>query len=311
MPVRREAWNGLLPLPGWDPENDWKGFVSPDDLPRATNPPAGFIVTANNDLNHLGRVDPINLPMGPYRAARITELIAARDDWSVAETERLQMDVFSLQAARFMAVLRPLLPDGPRADLLRSWNLCYELDSEGAYLFERFYRELVVEVFGSVCGAEVARFVAGETGILTDFYHNFDQVLLRADSVWFGAEGRDAVFSRVAERVLRGEVKKWGDHQQFRMKHLLLGDRLPSWLGFNYGPVALRGSRATIHQGQVYRSGGRETSFAPSYRLVTELGESAARTCLAGGPSDRRFSLWYTTGIPDWVAGRFKTLRPD
>jgi penicillin amidase len=242
--------------------------------------------------------------------ARITELIAGRNDWTVADTERLQMDVFSLQAARFMAILRPLLPECSGAELLRNWDLCYELDSEAAYLFERFYRELVVEVFGSVCGAEVSRFVTGETGILTDFYHNFDQALLRADSVWFGAEGRDAVFSRVAKRVLGGDVKRWGEHQQFRMKHVLLGDRLPSWLGFNYGPVALRGSRATIHQGQVYRSGGRETSFAPSYRLVTDLGESAARTCLAGGPSDRRFSLWYTTGIPDWIAGRFKTLEP-
>jgi penicillin amidase len=81
-------------------------------------------------------------------------------------------------------------------------------------------------------------------------------------------------------------------------------------LGFDYGPVGLRGGRATIHQGQLYRSGGRQTSFAPSYRLVTDLGTREARTCLAGGPSDRRFSRWYTHGVEDWLAGRFKTLTP-
>jgi penicillin amidase len=94
------------------------------------------------------------------------------------------------------------------------------------------------------------------------------------------------------------------------MRHLLLGGKLPAWLGFDHGPVPLRGNRATIHQGQIYRSGGRETSFAPSYRLVTDFGEPAAHTTLAGGPSDRRFSRWYTSGVEDWAAGRFKVLRP-
>lgn len=94
------------------------------------------------------------------------------------------------------------------------------------------------------------------------------------------------------------------------MTHPLFGGRLPAALGFDYGPIELRGGRATIHQGQVYRSGGRETSFAPSYRLVTEFSEDVAHTCLAGGPSDRRFSGWYTTGIEDWLSGRFKELGP-
>jgi penicillin amidase len=94
------------------------------------------------------------------------------------------------------------------------------------------------------------------------------------------------------------------------MTHLLLGGRLPRWLGFDHGPVALRGGRATIHQGQIYRAGGRQTSFAPSYRLVTDLAETAAHTSLGGGPSDRRFSGWYVSEVSDWLAGRFKTLRP-
>jgi len=86
---------------------------------------------------------------------------------------------------------------------------------------------------------------------------------------------------------------------------------LPRWLGFDYGPVALRGGRATIHQGQIYRSGGRQTSFAPSYRLVTELSEAAAHTCLAGGPSDRRFSRWYTSDLPRWRRYEYKRLGPQ
>jgi penicillin amidase len=81
-------------------------------------------------------------------------------------------------------------------------------------------------------------------------------------------------------------------------------------MGFDRGPFPLRGGRATIHQGQVFRQGGRETSWAPSYRLATDFAEPVARTALAGGPSDRRFSRWYANEIQDWLDGRTKQLSP-
>ena len=311
LPRRRPGCSGLVPLPGWDPANDWQGFVPHAELPRAVNPEAGFLVTANDDLNHLGATGPINLPMGPHRAERIAEVLARRDGWTVEDTERLQMDVYSTQAARFMDVLRPLLPASREGQILHDWDCRYDLDSRGAALFERVYRELVADVFGRACGADVLRFLQRETGILAGFYLNFDRVLLAEESVWFDGESRDAVLGRVAQRALAAPAKAWGAEQQVVMKHLLLGDRFPSWAGFNHGPIALRGGRATVHQGQIFRSGGRVTSFAPSYRVVTDFAEEASHTALAGGPSERRFSPWYTSGVDDWMAGRFKTLRPS
>src|SRR4029079_99024 len=49
--IPKRARTGLVPLPGWDPANDWQGFHDPVDLPRVLDPPDGFFVTANNDLN--------------------------------------------------------------------------------------------------------------------------------------------------------------------------------------------------------------------------------------------------------------------
>jgi penicillin amidase len=134
--------------------------------------------------------------------------------------------------------------------------------------------------------------------------------VLDAGSAWYGAEGRDAAFRRVAARALEGPSPPWGRVQRIELKHLLLGGRLPRWLGFDRGPLPLPGGRATPHQGQVYRSGGRTTSFAPSFRLVTDFAEPAAHTALAGGPSDRRFSRWYASGIEAWRRGRLKRLEP-
>jgi penicillin amidase len=163
------------------------------------------------------------------------------------------MDLVSPQAALFMAVLRPLLPPTPEARVLAEWDLRYDAGSRGAVLFERFYRELLVIAFGAVCGENVLRFLLDETGVLVDFYANFDAVLLRPDSAWYGDEGRDAVFRRAAERALADPASTWGEIRQLTMRHLLLGGRVPSWLGFDHGPVSLAGGRATIHQGQIGR----------------------------------------------------------
>ncbi|HEX6583458.1 MAG TPA: penicillin acylase family protein [Thermoleophilaceae bacterium] len=308
MPVRREGRSGLVPLPGWEPENDWAGIAPPRQLPRARNPDAGYLATANNDLNHLGERHPINLPMGDDRATRIGELLESRSDWTLEAVQEMHMDVYSKQAERFMAILRPLLPLGERADVLRDWDCRYNPASHGAELFERFYRELLLDVFGGACGAEVLRYLLEQTAIVAGFFGYFDLVLLDPESGWFAPGGRDAAFRRAAEHALAQPPRPWSQRQQFSFKHLMLGGRLPKWTGFDRGPYPLRGGRASIHQGQVFRQGGRETSWAPSYRFATDLAQPVAHTTLAGGPSDRRFCRWYANEIEDWLAGRFKRL---
>jgi len=95
------------------------------------------------------------------------------------------------------------------------------------------------------------------------------------------------------------------------MNHLLLGGKLPRLLGFDRGPITAIGGRATIHQGQIYRSGGRVTTFVPSFRLVTDMATGEVYTNLQGGPSDRRFSRWYCSDLKNWLSGRYKTVSSE
>ena len=135
-----------------------------------------------------------------------------------------------------------------------------------------------------------------------------DDVLLSLDGSWHGADGRDAAFLRAAEHAFTASPATLAEQQPLVMGHLLLRGRFPAWVGYDQRPGALRGGRATIHQGQKLRVGGRDICIGPSYRMVTDLAEAALRTALPGGPSDRRFSRWYRSGIEDWWSGRFKTL---
>jgi penicillin G amidase len=310
LPLRSRPDSGLVPQPAWDPSTAWQGFASPEDLPRDKDPERAYLVTANDDLNHLGRLAPSTLPMGDSRAVRIAEALAANDAWSVEDSRRLQTDVVAAHPRRYLEVLRPLLGSEGNEGVLCDWDGSYGVDSVGATLFERWYRGLVLDVLGGVVGAEVVEHLLDETGILADFYGNVDGVLLREHSVWFGGATRDEVYARVAKRTLPGAVEPWGATRPTTARHLLFGGTPLARLGFDRGPFPLPGGRGTVQQGQLYRSAGRETSFMPTLRFVTDFAEDSAHTALAGGPSDRVRSRWYASGFDDWRAGRLKTLRP-
>lgn len=310
MPLRVDDWSGFAPRPGWDERFDWKGLVSRDELPRTHNPVEGLIVTANQDLNHLGRANPINAPMGDYRARRITQLLGERDDHDVDTFRAIQMDTYSIQAAEFLEILTPLLGAGPVADALRGWDLHYETDSIGATAFEIFYAQLLVEMFGEGCGAPVIEHLRDATGTFIDFYQNFDRILVAEASPWLGARARDDVWSAALEEVANQVPVPWGKRNQITLTNMFFGGKLPRFLGFDRGPVPLRGGRATPHQGQIYQAGERLTSFAPSIRLVADMSESVLYSALCGGPSDRRTSKWYTSGVDEWLAGTFKVRTP-
>jgi penicillin amidase len=308
LPLRRAGVSGLVPLPGWLEENDWQGFAPATDLPRAFDPPAGFFVTANQDLSFCARRRAQNSPMGPWRADRIAEALARRDDWTVDAVRALQLDLHSRQADAYLPKLLPLVAGEPRAAELAAWDRRCSLDSPAATLFERFYRCLFEEVIGGAAGPAVARHLAADTGMLADFYDAFDKVLLSDASAWLGGRSRAEVWRRAFARAAAEPKAAWAAHQTVTMAHMVFGGKLPRWLGFDKGGVAIPGSRATICQGQIYRNGGRLSSFAPSYRLVTDLGERRIHSVLAGGHSDRRYSRWYLSDLERWRAGELKEV---
>ena len=311
MPKRRKGISGFVPLPGWKKENDWQGFEKPEDLPRCYNPDCGYFVTSNQDLNEYGKVRPINMVMGPYRSNRIADLLSGQNNFTCDDMMKIQYDVFSIQAESFMKILSPLLPKTAKAKILEEWDLKYASDSKGAYLFHKFYRELYREVFGeNGFGTEAVEYLGKHTGIFNDFYINFDQILLSKKSSWFRGRTREEIYSRTVEKALSVEVKSWGEVQKVTLSNIFFGGKLPRFLGFDRGPITVIGSLATPHQGQIFESAGRQTSFAPSYRMITDLSRDEVYTNMAGGPSDRRFSKWYCSDIENWVTGKYKKLRP-
>lgn len=309
VPLRKAGHSGLLPMPAWREAYHWQGFVKPEDMPECINPDSGFFATANENLNRYGKAAPINIAMGNYRAERIRELLQGNNAVTLEDIFNMHFDVFSKQAEAFMQILKPLLPNTSQGKILSDWDFCYQSDSQGAYFFELFYQELYREVFGAMgVGCDVIDFLHKESSTFIDFYANFDAVLLDPESPWYAEQSQVQIFTKVAEQALKVPPETWRSVQQYEMKNILFDGKLPKFLGFDKGPITAIGGRATIHQGQIYRCAGRETTFLPSYRMATDLIEESIYTNLAGGPSDRRFSKWYCSDLDNWLTGQYKCI---
>jgi penicillin amidase len=283
--------------------------VDPADLPQVLDPVEGCVVTANEDVSALGRVAPINMAMGDHRVRRITDLLRVAGTVDADTCARIQMDDVSTQAAAFMEVLRPLLPETETGRLLAAWDCRYDPESRGAVAFEALYDALIFEVLAPTLGEDVLTFLKKGAGLFIGFYPNVDRVLLAETSPWHRGRSREEVFVAALRHLPDRVSETWGERNRVTLTNIFFGGRLPRFLGFDRGPIPLRGGRATPHQGQIFEAAGRTTSFAPSLRLIADLGGETLSTAMPGGPRDRRFSRWYASGLADWLAGRYKTLR--
>jgi penicillin amidase len=140
MPKRH--WSGLLPVPGTG-GFEWSGFRAVNELPKAFNPARGFIVTANHDIRPPGYDVPLNYEFAtPYRAQRITEVLSdSSRRFSVADFERLQHDVASLQARTLVPEILAAARQAGRDSAweyrqLARWDYAMRADAAAPLLFE-------------------------------------------------------------------------------------------------------------------------------------------------------------------------------
>jgi penicillin amidase len=302
MPKR--TWSGLLPVPG-DGRYEWSGYVYGPDLPRAYNPPEGFIATANHNILPPGYTTPIAYEWTPrYRIDRVREVLSQPRKFNVDDFKRLQHDDHSKLAEALvprMAVAAQRAGIASRADvaLLSSWNLRMARDQSAPTLFAawapRAYREAVQAVFAGDSAA--AALAAGRTR-----YDWLELVLARMDRESF-AGGRSAADALLLEslaaaftevRAQRGNDTsrwRWGDIHVARLRH-------PISPRYDLAPVSRGGDANTV-----YATGGGnylQTSGA-SFREIIDFADfdNSWATNVPGQSADPR-SPHYADLLPLW-----------
>jgi penicillin amidase len=319
FPLRSAAGDGdgTRILDGSTSDNDWRGFWPVSQYPQSTDPPQGFLASANQqpldpnvDERYLGADW-----YSPWRALEINQLLRADSSVTADEMRRYQTDPGSARADLFV----PLLLDcASRVDddsvafaakLLSEWDRRYTLDNRRAVLFEYIMDALRQAVWDELRPATDSGprppHTPGDMAMLA--------LLNDSASQWW-----DRVSSEPVEQ--RDEIVALAMREGLARAARLHGD--PAGDGWIWGTVRTQSIRNMLgipgwsRQG-ITSQGGTGTinpvdgsSFGPSWRMVVELGPKVrAWGVYPGGQSGDPASPRYDDRIPEWSAGQLDTLR--
>lgn len=315
LPVR-PAGSERYPMPAWTGQYDWIGTIPKDEMPRAYNPEAGFIVTANNAPVDADYPYYIGDAFVPWRALRITEVLAAGDDFTVDDVRALQLDVVNTHARwiaprliaaveeRLLGAVQPDEPETAALRLLQQWDFVERADAPQPFLWHLWRQELLRIVLRDRFGFEV------DDALL------LDHVLLRMPEDEL-EEVATVAFRAAVRRAaaLQGDDPsrwEWGRWHRMTVYHPV-GESVPvlGWL-FNVGDWPIAGSRATPYAAG-YDADSGLVEHGASWRVVVDLAAGVGRDVLLPGNSGHVLSPSYKDQAETWVAGQLseQQWRPE
>lgn len=315
IPRRPEGQSGLVPVAAWEEGNHWQGWQPVEQLPRKYDPPEGFVAAANEDINQPGGPMLVTMALPGYRYRRIIERLVELPQATISDMQALQYDVISLQARDLLEIFLPHLPAGEIRQRLEAWSCDYAPQSREASLFQRLYRNVLLEIFGQSStdhggiGWRRMFYLGSRIGYSTMVLTAIDKLLKKEHSSWWRNRDKADMIRKAYERLDKKDDRPWSEINAFRFTNRFFeGHRAGRLLGFHTAEMAMPGNHATPFQGHLFRSAKRESTFAPSYHFVTDLGTDEAWTNLPGGPSEKRFSRYYKIDIQRWSEGAYKFL---
>ncbi len=304
----RPNWPGLLPVPGWTGNFEWKGWFSLDDLPHAYNPENGFLATANNNVLPPGEKRPIGYEwLNPARINRIREVLTSREKFGIPNFEKLQHDAVAWNAEQLVPLLAHLKADDTDVERARTQLVAWDKDmlrSSTAATIYFVWEEKALEllVAGKLTGPLATEYVAREGDVLVP-------ALTHPGSPWFGsdaAKARDALLIAALAAAVKDLKEKsggdmsqwtWGSMHNATFRHPLAVNAEMETL-LNIGPIPRDGYGLTA-----LSTGGPgfTQTVGATFREVLDLNEwdrSVATSApgQSGQPGSRHFSdlakLW-------------------
>ena len=167
VPIRKNG-DGSVPYDGSTNDGEWTGYIPFDKLPHSYNPPSGMIVTANQRIT--GDDYPYfltHLWAQPYRARRITDLLAAKPKLDAQDYRSIQGDVYSIAGIAFARATANMLKDQPRVTTdqklrdaiseLERWDGMLEVSSHTAPLVAQMRSAFRQRVVTAAIGEQLAK----------------------------------------------------------------------------------------------------------------------------------------------------------
>jgi penicillin amidase len=320
IPIRASG-DGSLPVPGDTDEYEWKGYIPFEDLPRTWNPANGMIATANaRTVGPRYKYFISDRWAGPYRTARLYQLLEGRRGLLTADCDAIQNDILSLPnkflAEQLILATRSNRPMDPRVkaliEKLKSWDARAAADSIETSFVEYSRHALFHNLLAPLLGDETSEYELWEP---RSIYNNvwwrdkvFLENILRTRPVaWLpkGFADYDSLLIDSANEAVAQLTKvtqegnparwSWGRLHQLDMSHPLgRGAALHSALSI--GPYETNGTIDTVKAIGV--------GHGPAMRFVADLSNfDNSLMEITTGESGQFASPYYRDQFPKWFAG--------
>jgi penicillin amidase len=316
IPIRRHWERGYRE--GWNPAHEWDGRIPFDDMPHVTNPPQGYVATANNRVAADDYPQPLSGTWASgHRAQRLREMITSRDRHAVRDCVQMHQDALSLRAQTSVPHLLRELADDPdervqtARSILSAWDCRMEVDRVGATLFNVFFVRWCRAVVDERLPAEAAELAAPAVGGLAT-------TLLGGDEVgWFQHRPRREVLRAAFRQSLDELTQRFGPDMttwQWGRLHRIVQRHFLSGVG-DLGQLLDRGGIPVKGDGYTVCNTGFDpdglATVGAGYRMVADLADPEARLYAvdAGAESGHPGSPHYDDQLATWLDGGYHVLK--
>jgi penicillin G amidase len=321
IPVRASG-NGALPVSGDTDLYEWKGYIPFKELPRVENPPDGIIATANARTVGPGyKYYLSDRQAGPYRTARLYELLSGRRALTAADCNAIQNDIVSLPnrflAGALLDAAKTKQPADARAQRLiaglAGWDAWAAADSVETSFVEYTRRALFVRLLQPYLGDEVTQYELWEPqSVYNDVWWRdkvfLENILHTRAAAWLpsGFANYDELLMASADDAVAALEKQtgqatesgwnWGRLHPLDMVHPLGRTGLLHGL-LSIGPYEQGGTIDTVRAMGV--------GHGPAMRFVADLSNfDQSLMEIPTGESGQYASPYYRDQFAEWFAGR-------
>jgi penicillin amidase len=327
LPVR-SGGDGTMPSDGnFAPA--WSGSIDPGTLPRAFNPPAGLIYSANNEIDRSFSGLITRDWAAGFRASRLRDQLTKAEGVDLDAMALLQNDRRSLAADAVLAGLDTAIKTGFTRDAeiaqvrlleqLAKWDRIVDARPvvslyqafEDALWRRAFLDEMDDPLFVKFYEWAGAEKPAGLHMILNDRNSQWWDDITTVEK----KESRDDIFLlaiRDADDKLDGDYggessRGWDRVHAARFSHPLGSIAFPFRWFLSRGPVPVEGDGTTVMRISWNRVRPFEAWEHPSWRQLFEVGEwDEARVAMPAGQSGHPMSPFYFDQNETWRTGQYR-----
>lgn len=325
---------------GWDPNQDWQGFVPFEDLPSTVNPDRGWIANANNppaDDDYPYYLSVYWEPNARYE--RIRQYIGKYEQLSPEIFQQMQQDSYSLFARDVTQQILPILKENASQfktviSYFENWDFSYNPSETAASIMDKFLLQLSANTFKDEMSLPVyekfVEFSALPERSILKFLKNGSSFF--DDESTSQQEAKSEIVKKSMREAIADLQEKYGQEPfEWRWERLHTLQLRPPLFGeaaqkpdaptslklivnnlLSTGPYPAKGHGMSINNGEYSWNDPYQMILGPSIRRIIDFSNTDyTLSVLPSGQSENPFSDFYGDQTENWLNGQYKFFYQD